>query len=145
MSRPIIAINQKYLPILPKSPIMTLMGNTISCIQCGEDVPGYYRGPIGHSPSNLCWCCWCQHWSEREITTLKGRSPDKLECMLYLLAHGYTQREISIIIGRARRTITRWIESVKRNPEKIPDWLANPEKIRKHVNHQKQRDNKKAA
>ena len=119
--------------------------DAIECVQCGDTVPHYYRGPIGHAPSNLCWHCWVCHWAEMEIQQRKGGQPTQLETALYLIANGYTQRETSIIIGRARRTIARWIANLRRNPQQIPDWLVNPDTIRTKIKPRKNKDKTKQA
>lgn len=112
--------------------------DVIECVQCGDTVPDYYRGPIGHAPSNLCWSCWCIHWATRAIIE-KGSEVSQFEAALYLIAHGFSQRETSTIIGRNRRTLTRWIEDIRDGRRQIPQWLANPTEVRRKIKHYKTR------
>lgn len=75
----------------------------------------------------------------------KGADVSQLESVLYLIAHGFTQREASIIIGRTRRTIARWIDDIRQGRRTIPDWLADPSTVRRKIKHRENKHQKRKA
>ena len=85
---------------------------------------GLYHGPIGHAPQNLCLDCWANEWAQMEVRMLNGGDWSVLDSALWLICCGFTRQEAAGIIGVGRRTIHRWIQAVRKDPEKIPQWLS---------------------
>jgi len=93
------------------------------CALCNTEVPPYYRGPIGHAPENVCFGCWCEHWSMMEMVMLAGGDWTTHDSALWLIAHGATQCAAAELVGLHRNTIGRLIGRIRRFPELMPEWV----------------------
>lgn len=91
-----------------------------------------YHGPVGHAPQNLCFDCWTYEWSHIKTRMLNGGDWTVLDSALWLICCGFTHQQAANIIGIARQTIRRWLQNLRRNPGRIPQWLQRDDSPASH-------------
>lgn len=91
---------------------------------CGQPVyDPLYRGPLGHSPVDMCYECWLEHWELHEAKRLNGGNWTDLDQILWLICRGVNQSDAASIVGRNRNLVRIWIRKMRNNPQLIPEWL----------------------
>lgn len=90
------------------------------CARCHTPIGDpLYHGPAGHAPRNLCYDCWCIHWSDVERKHLLGEDPSELERALWLVSQGFTQEEAADQLSRHRNTIGNWFRGLRKKGTKF--------------------------
>jgi transposase len=54
----------------------------------------------------------------------RGQDWTVLDSALTLLCQGFSYAETASILGRCRKTIGNWVRGLRKNPERIPEWLT---------------------
>jgi len=95
------------------------------CPECGRLYGDpHYHGPAGHAPPQLCFDCWVHHWFVVETMMENERGPwQRVEVALFLLCQGFSCEQAARGLGVHYKTIYYWLRRLRRNPERIPDWL----------------------
>jgi len=78
-----------------------------------------YLGPFGHSPKYVCHDCWCEAWE------VPSKRRNRQLAAIILLAEGYTQKEVAVLVGSGRRTIQSWIYAWRKNPKEFSRIVAH--------------------
>ena len=97
---------------------------TFKCPNCKSEYGDpMYHGPMGHAPQELCFDCWASEWGSMVEVICRGGNWRSVDAALFLLCQGFTPREAANLIGIRRKTVYRWIRTLRQRPELTPRWL----------------------
>lgn len=95
-----------------------MVKNRFSCLSCGDVVPFYYRGPVGHAPEKICLDCWLAF----KILG-KQSNIDKKDIAFAALADGNNKKTAASKAGVNPKTLTRWLKNLKNSPDELKNTL----------------------
>jgi hypothetical protein len=83
-----------------------------------------YRAPWRHGASDVCFDCWVDWWHEtEEPRRLNGGEWTRRDQALLLRLRGMSSQDAAEAVGCCARTVRRWLEEFRRDPDTLPEWV----------------------